>query len=474
MFYRMVTCCAVLMLACTSAWSQIKISNGDGATIDDLIREQAFVTILLEGNVPDANLTITGINKDTITFLTHDGRDSAYPLTMVKSIRVQEKRTAQKQSVFSKGSLSREEQAVVDRAAVRLESLWEAEPNAALRMAMASYLTILGNKESKFYLQGHAESNDNELALVASMYLFSIGEEVDKSVIREGFLNGNRNVRALAATLAGVLEGDDFIRELREMSDDPTPDVFVPAVRALARLGDRDVIPRLMKALTSLKQPIAEAAIYGLVTLGGDDVISELKQMRMNEKASVQFRILRILYALGDEEAAVEMREKGLTTYATEEVAGLLLGENGDWDGLMWIREYMTRQKDPNGENLTYRTHLAAALYDTAQAQAKIEFQKLMRKDETQFYAKGRSSDTNYKKTMLMLVKAEACAIIGRTGDKTMLSLLNTPMEAQNSVLAMSACNAIAMIADPTYRARSEDFYVYTGTRESTLAHVFR
>lgn len=471
---RIFSAMIALALICGSAWGQIKVLNGGGASLEDLIREKALVTIMLKPNAPDPNLTITDVNNTTVTFVGPDGRHGAYSIDSVQSIRVQEKRVATKKSVLAQGALSSDEQAVVDRALSRVTELFQSEPNREVKMVAATVAAAMGDGDALIYLQAHAQGNNVAARVQAANYLYLLGEEIDADILSEGFLHGNRDIRSLTAILAGLAKNDEHLKEIREMSDDPSVEVYPSAIRALARLGDRSSIPKMYDGLSALRQPKTEAAIYGLIQLGDAEIIQEVKNRLKTASTSEWFRLVRILYELEDEVGIEMMKEEALESFAHEKAAGLLLGEDDDWDGLIWIREYFDRQTDPDLANLLFRAELASALYGTAQAQAKIELQKLMRMTETQVFAKGYNSDTEYKRSILNAVHIRVCKILGTKGDKTMLSLLYTPMESQEVLVSLAACHAIAMTANPQYRERQIEVSEYTGERELMLPDIFK
>ena len=224
--HKIMIAALVLFVALSQAsMAQVKITNGDGASIDDIIRDKSLATIVLKGNVRDANLTITGINENTITFQTSDGDHSAYPLTMISEISIQEQRVASKKQVFTLGSLTREEKQIVDRAAARaFEIFRDSQGNQEMRMAAAGLMASTGSEDALMYLRGLAEGNDTPTSVAASLTLYSIGEKVDPNIVQEGFLNGNRLTRTQAAVLAGLSGETTNLRELREMLTDPKND----------------------------------------------------------------------------------------------------------------------------------------------------------------------------------------------------------------------------------------------------------
>jgi HEAT repeat protein len=465
----------LLLVQSLPLWAQIPVTNGDGATIEDIIREKSLCTIILDGNVRDPNLIITDVNEITVTFQKSDGSFSAYPMHSVKEIRVQVSRIAEKKSVFAQGALSTEEQHVVDRAAERVREIYDSSRgDQEIRMYAESIMAVMGNQDAIDSLMRRADSNDTSVAVMASLYLYTIGMEIDPAVIVDGFLNGNRETRTNTAMLAGLSGDESFLKDLRYMLSDPSPEAYPWAARALAQLNDRQSLPSFYKALESLYQSKTEAAIYALITMGDDEVIAELNSMLPRATPGEWIRIVRILYALGDEEAVVNMRKKGLTSLSHQKVTGLLLGENEDWDGIMWIRKYLKKQYDPNYKNLIYRANLGYALYDAAQAQAKIEFQNIMGMTETGIYAKGYTNDIRYKKKTIALIQAEVCRLLGQLGDKTMLTILTRAMAHEDKTLALAACDAAVQIAKPEYRERIIASDRYRGYRELLLVDFFK
>ena len=469
----------LLALICSlPIWADIKISDGDGASIEDLKQDKSLVTVVLKSGAMDKNLIITGVHKETISFDTPDGDSTAYPISHIQQIKVQDRRETVPEVVLPKNTLNREQLTIARGAADRAFQIFEySQGNQEVRMQAAALIALMGDlrgREAHNYLLGLAQSNDTPTAVLATLQLYSIGDPIDPIVVKEGFLNGNRNIRTLSALLAGLSGDQQFLKNLRGMLSDPSAEVFPNAARALGRLNDRGSFPTLYRNLSSLSQPKSEASINALTAMGGDDVMSELRRRLPNAKQIENFRMTRILYALGDEDAEYDMRKKGLTTVAFEPASGLLLGENGEWDGVNWIREYLDKRKDPNYRNLIFRAHLGYALYDSQEANAKIVFQKLMGMTESQVYEKGFTDNSVVKGEVLLRVQMEVCRLLGVIGDKHNLTILNRAMKHEDPRLSLAACSAIVAIARPEYRARSKDYYEYIGYREIALADFFK
>ena len=73
-----------------------------------------------------------------------------------------------------------------------------------------------------------------------------------------------------------------------------------------------------------------------------------------------------------------------------------------------------------------------------------------------------------------MFVHANACEIIGRLGDKSMLTLLSTKVEEDSILIALATCDAIAKISNVDYLERSGDHYKFICIREEILKDCFK
>ena len=303
-------------------------------------------------------------------------------------------------------------------------------------------------------LQELAAANDVPTAMQATTYLYLAGIPPDPDVLREGFLSGNRAARAAAATLTGLTLNETFLPELRTMLHDPTIEIFPAAAKAIGRMGERSGLPELYEAIRALRDAKAEAAVFALSRMGGDDVEAKMQDMLQTSKGMEWFRVLRVLFALGDSSAKEIMKSEALRQPAYQRVAGLLIANDGDWDGTLFLREHLDKALDSNLENLLYRAKVGATLYERGDGQAKLILQELINVKQTQIYARGRTSDTAYKRQTAKEIQVHALRLVGATGSRELLSLLEGPIMSADVEVAITACTAAIEIGNSEFGAR--------------------
>ena len=457
-----------ILLLTLSVQAQIPLKNAAGASIEDLIAEGALVTIVLKRtSARDANVKITGMHKTTLTFTADNGQPNAYPISMIKEIRVQENLVrVKKKSHIKGGALTNEDKQLMNRAARRAEAIFKSsQGNQEVKMLAASILAISGEHDAVLYLRGLAEGNDIPTAIQASVYLYSIGEEVREEVLQEGFISGNRQTRASAAYLTGLVNAKQFQNEVRTILKDPAVDMYPAAAKAVAWMDDTQAIPDLIKGLHALKLVKAETAVFALTELNSPEVMPELQSMLKTSRGNEWFRILRILYAMGDESAAELMITKGLTTTNFAPIAAIILSEDSNWDGIMWLRNYMDSPSNPTINNLLYKANAAAALFQSGHIQAKSDLQRLLNYNPNQVYAKGRTDDEQLKKLTVIQLQIEVCSLIGAMGDRTLFSLLPAQLENTSPLVSLAAAQAAFSIANEDYRERLEKLNIDRNTK---------
>jgi HEAT repeat protein len=446
--------CAAFPLA---SIADITLVNANGSTVEDLIREKAWVTIILKPNIRDVNLKLTGTHENTVSFEDEGGDPSAYPLDLIKEIRVQENGRINKarRTRIIGGALTSDDKFLLNRVNERTYALFiSLQDNQELKMKAASILAAGGNPNAIRYLADIANGNDTTTALLASLHLFAIDHKIDPTILQDGFISGNRQTRALSARLTGLTNDVNSLKEIHDMLNDPTPDIFPDAVMAAARMGDREYIPFIKRGLTSLVQAKSEAAVNALILLKSDELIAELKNDLKTKSGMEWFRIVRILSAYGLPEADDILREKCLKPSSYNRIAAILLTEKGDWEGGLWLREYLEKSKNPNFEHLMYRANIAITLYGSGHIQAKTIMQELLRLKPNQVYEKGRTDDEEHNKEIVRRIRTEVCETIGRLGDRTLLSMLTTPLEDDDPRVALTAAQSAMMIAKEPYRTK--------------------
>jgi len=435
-------------------FAEIKIVNGNGSTIEDLIREQALVTIILNGNIRDVNLKLKRFHDNTIGIETSDGQPSAYLVSGIKEIRVQERRiNKSKRSRVKGGALDTDDKVFLNRVSERTFALFQSlQGKQELKMKAAAIMAAAGNEDAEFYLASLANGNDTPIALEASLHLFTIGAKIDPNILQDGFISGNRKTRALTARLAGLTQCKPCLKDVRDMLSDPAPDIFPDAVLAAARLGDRSNIPYIMKGLSSLSYVKSEAAVNALILLKSDELVAMMQEELKKKQGMEWFRIVRILSASEVPGADDILREKCLKPTSYNRIAAILLTEKSDWEGGLWLREYLDKAVNPNFEHLMYEANIAITLYGSGHIQAKTILQKLARLKPSEVYVKGHTGDEEYNKGIIREVQIEVCDAIGRLGDRSLLSMLTTMLTNDDPEVALAAGQAAMMIANESYR----------------------
>lgn len=491
------------------AGSQVPIVNGDGVTFEDLIREKTFVTIVLKPRL--VNRRIMGVHETTMEFQGEDGKRSAYELSGIQEVRVQDRRTLEqksparhinaritgvykttmgvqgdndKRSAYElsgvqlvrvqdgripthtrpniRRAFTEDERTVIDRAAARALEIFEASKgNQGIRIQAALVLAASLHESERAalrYLQELAAGNDVPTAITATVYLYLAGVAPDPEVVKAGFGSGSRQARGLAATLTGLTKDETFLPQVKEMLHDPMPEIFVPAAIAIGRLDERSGLPELYKAMGALTEVKGEAAVVALSEMGGEEVHRKMLEMLDRSKDKVKtvewFRVLRVLYALGDDRAKVLMKKEALVQPAYQRAAALLLAADGVWEGTVFLRDYLDKAEDPNLVNLMYRAKIAVTLYMAGDIQEKNRLQELVNTKPGMVYQKGFTGNREVRAGIAIQVQLYTVALIGETGSRDMLSLLAVPVESGNDLVAIAACGSVMAISNPEFGAR--------------------
>lgn len=441
--------------------AQLKIVGGGDVTLEDLIREKTYVTFVLKSGARLTNTRITGVFETTIAFKELDKEPSAFTLSDIQEIRVQEARLPPRRVYALGSSLSEDELIVVERAAERALEIFKASKgNQGIRMEAALVLaasTHESKSEALRYLQGLAAGNDVPTAMAATMFLYLAGIPADPDIIQGGFQSGNRQTRASAARLAGLTNNETFLPEVRTMLRDSMVEIFPSAAKAIGRMGGRSDLPELYGALHALTEVKGEAAVFALSLMGGEEVHQEMLEMLDKSKGVEWFRVLRVLYALDDDRAKELMKTEALLQPAYQRVAALLLAADEVREGTLFLRDYLEKAEDPVLKNLNFKAKVAETLYMTGDIHAKNLLQELVNIRPNTIYARGRTADEKYKARIATEIQLHAVRLIGDTGARGLLSLLAGPLESVDPYVAITACTAATAIGNPEFGARFKD-----------------
>jgi hypothetical protein len=490
--YSIIAVCAIVS---SNVWAQLPVKGKSGATIDQLIKDKTLVTIVLKSNHTDINARLLSVDNTVLNYKGSDGNEHVFAISSLKEVRVQTGKYREEESVLDLIVLSRDEKAVIQRAGAKATEIFNQlkasmdvpkpllvqaqaqntyEYILSLRMSAALVMALSGNNEGKVYLEEMMLNSDVDRAITAASFYIYLDGEVPNQLIKTAFTNGDRIARATAARIVGLTNNTNFNYILRKMSQDPSPEIYPSAIRALGLLGDSESIEQMYKGLATLSQPKAEAAIYALAHMENENLIDYLYARYRGTKGIEKLRILRLLYLLGDDDAINTIRDEGLRSLSYNKAFALTLAENSDWDGVNWIREYMNEAIDPNMENLFFQGYAAKAIYETTPNEATKILQELVRITPTQIYARGRTKDEAYKTMTAMFVHSNTCSIMGSLGDKKMMTVLSTKLHDENILVSLAAADAIVKIITPDYRELSNKSEDFMGTRETLLQNFFK
>jgi HEAT repeat protein len=429
----------VAMTAGAAGTAAVKITGvSTPVTLKDLVGTDTLVTVVLkESGAKDSNLKVVEALPTSINVQTQKGDIVPYLLDMVDEIQVQGGQVAEKRFKAEDMQMLRpEQQRVVERAVKRAEEIFgAANDDQDLKMQAAVLLALNKNRDATKYLKQLAETNDLTMQLTASKALYLVGEPVSESLLRQGLESGNRKARALAATLAGLNKYTTGIPLLAPLFEDRAVELSAPAARALARLGDRQIIPRLTAMLDESNEKKGQAAVFSLVRLGGDDILQQMKSKLGETEGMIKFRVVSVLYEMKDPCGLDEVRKifKDYPTLAPE--AALILTKNGDWEATQFLRSRLTRREDPTDANLVYRAQTAAALLINGDPSTLAVFQEILRSDSAK-------------------AKQKVFELFTDIGNAKLIPILQPSIENVDKRMALDACEAVVSLALSAFRTR--------------------
>jgi len=429
---------AMLILLCSSVWSEVPVTGTDQkVSLKDLAGTETLVTVVLkDSGAEDKNLKVVSVNPSTVTLVNQSGLEVVYLLDNVAEIRVQDGKVEARQSLAESQVLRAEQQRVVDRALARTREIFqEANDDQNQKLTAAALLALYRDGGASEYLKKLAETNDIMVQLRASRALYLAGDEVSRDILQQGIESGNREARALAAELCGLTGVADFQPLMFRMFQDRAVELSAPATRALARLGNREIIPRLLVMITEPNEEKGRAAVFALSTLGGDDVIEQMHVMLPSYDGIVRLRIVMVLYWLKAPDAVSELK-KIFGTYPTlaPDVA-LILAKEGDWEATQFLRSRLQRREDPTESNLIYRAKNAGALFSAGDPTTMAVFQDVLRSES-------------------LAARKAVFDVFLDLGSVRLINLLQPSIENVNREIALAAASTVIGLADPQFRKR--------------------
>jgi len=431
----------VLVLQGALVSAEVPVTGTDQKiSVKDLAGTETLVTVVLKDTgAQDKNLKVVAVNPSTITFLNTSKQEVVYLQENIAEIQVQEGKVETRQSLAETQVLRAEQQRVVDRALARTREIFDAaNDDQNLKLSAAALLALNRVESASEYLKKLAETNDIMVQLRASRALYLAGDEIAGEILRQGLESGNRAARALAAELCGLAKVADFEPLLFKMFQDRAVELSAPATRALARLGNREIIPRLLVMITEPNEEKGRAAVFALSTLGGDDVVEQMHVLLPSYDGIIRLRIVMVLYRLKTPDAVSELK-KVFSTYPTlaPDVA-LILAKEGDWEAIQFLRSRLQRREDPTESNLIYRAKNAGALFANGDPTTMAVFQEILRSES-------------------LAARKAVFDVFLDLGSVRLISLLQPSIENVDREIALSAAATVVGLANPEFRKRWQE-----------------
>lgn len=422
----------------------VEIKGGDGnVTLSSITGTPTLVTVVLKAGAKDPNLQVADVVGETIGFTSDKGGRVTYQSGDIAHLEIQGDVVDRPAPVVTSNvALRPEDQRIVDQSTTRVAELFQnSKDNQELRIRAAAYMAADGNKEAEQYLTSLAESNNLQARIDAARGIYLAGMPLPGTVIKDGLESNNRNIRAAAAVLAGLFKDESATSELMTMLNDRSAQFSAPASIALARLGNREIIPQLFSTLGSNSDEKFQAGVEALLILGGTDVI-ETAKYRLNEVDGLErYRLIYVLFKLGDEEGrkqAIRVFNEELTI---KPEAALVLAADKYWDATQYLQDRLKRREDATPENLAYRARNAAAIMAGGDPSAVYVFQEMLRGEDP-------------------VSKIQVLRLIGDSGDRSLLKLIQSSVSNVDTTIAIEACDAAMAVANPGYRQRLKDLRI--------------
>ena len=456
-----------VILACTVAAMAQAPSIAGGESLEHLAARGALVTVVIKtpaGSKAIPNLRIADVHPGHFNVIDEDGIPYPYLFEDVVEVRVQKDAVATRAFALPT-KLTRDQQAVLDHAIERTRNLFQQEQrDQKIRMRAAVLLAFYDDRDALAYLLERSRGDAIETALMAATYLYLVGNPAvmpgvafpldalprgatdtpssaeDRrplvpDLLARGLGHGSREVRAQAAMLAGLVNAQSLVTEVRNQMNDRIAELSAPAAKAMANMGERDAIPRLLDLIMERTEEKGEAAIYGLKMLGDVETIAALKRLEPSAKGLIRLRFGRVLSALGDPMGRRILEDIMHEMPTVADYAALELAERGSSEAIQRLRDRLAKRENPTEVNLRFRAQAAAALYRAGEPSALSKLSELLRGEEP-------------------LVIEKVTATVAELGRTSLLVLLPAPLERDNPEVMLDAAYAAVALANDGFRAR--------------------
>jgi HEAT repeat protein len=434
----------VLSAMAVATVGAVEIQGGDGkVSLSSITGTPTLVTVVLKGGAKDPNLQVVDVVGETIGFTSEKGERVNYQDGDIDHIVIQGSVVERPAPVVTSNvALRPEDQRIVDQATTRVTELFQnSKDNQELRIRAGAYMASDGNKEAEQYLASLAESNNLQARIDAARGIYLAGQALPGTVVKDGLASNNRNIRAAAAVIAGLFKDEVATPELMTMLNDRSAQFAAPAGIALARLGNREIVPQLFSMLGSNSDEKNKAGVEGLIILGGAEVIDTAKYRLAETDGLERFRLIYVLQKLGVEEGRKELIRVFNDELTIKPEAALILAADKYWEATQYLQDRLKRREDATPENLAYRARNASAIMAGGDPSAVYVYQELLRSDD-------------------MDSKVRVLRLLGDSGDRSLLKLIPPSISNVDPKISMEACDAAMAVANPGYRQRLKDLRI--------------
>lgn len=458
------------ILAASAAFAQLPVIGGEGMTLEDLVDSSSLVTVVLKSGAVESNLKITAVYDRHFNATGANGKFKPFLLEQVQEIRVQSGEVQQTTlDPEELTALRPEDQEVLIQAETQAEKVYQISDDVLpLKMRSAALIGHFGNSDVLNYLRRRLSGNDLQQALDAGIALYVAGASEQSyedivTIVRRGLQSVNRNVRASALRLAGLVQYEGAESNVVDLLRDRTAEIYVPAALAAGRLKIERAVPKLIEGLESLNDDKGEAAVVALTKIGGPEVVAELKSRLDRLHGFERFRAVRVLYRLGDEDAKREMADTYLYDVAfrnprLEVKPAFILARNGNWEATNILIEELQQVDDPILENLQYRARAAMALVAGGHLQAVAEVQNLLKLTENSVIVPGATAGDRQNRRKLLIIKLrdQICRLAAEYPSRRLIPVIQPVVRSStdDASVILSACEAVVAISDAEYRMR--------------------
>jgi len=439
----------IVLALMVGSWAQPPLTGAKGVTLQDIADSDALVTVVIKKtNATDKNLRIVEIAPDYIAFQAESGDRHTYRTEDIKEIRVQDGQEIVKKWRPAEGmGLVPAQQQAVARTIERSKELFEkTTDNQTVRLDAAVLIGIAGDEADRKtaiqYVRDIHNANDLGIAMISAFRLCLLNDAgtIRRDILDEALLSGNREVANNAVTVAGLIGYRNAENVLYRRLRDRRADVAAAAMKALARLGNKDIIPVALASLSERSPEKGEAAVFVLSRIGDTQTADEVKLLLRTAEGTTRFRAARVLSALKAPEGDQIIRDEIMELPTLQVEAALVLARQSDVKAMRILRERLLRRYDEVESTLLLRARMAAALVAGGDRTAVPALQGLLRSD-------------------LSSVQKQVCRLVAELGSRSMVTIIQPSLESNDPEVAVAAAQAALASVNPDFRKRLVEWW---------------